>query len=208
MGFRLDDGGQARRPTATGARSTPRPTGRSSTGSSNPELRFRWSVARGYAAELGLELRAYLPIETGSRFGFMFGLPIALRAGPRPLRHRPLRPGPLLRSDADRGQRSAPHLDPGGLQLLARADARPARREPGQPHRLPARLRPRLADQPRRRHPHLVPVPRHEPERGRAQLRRSASRSKSGSSSRPTVSATSARARRPSSVALGTAPRI
>ena len=39
-------------------------------------------MARSYAAELGLELRAYLPIETGSRFGFMFGLPIALRAGP------------------------------------------------------------------------------------------------------------------------------
>ena len=39
-------------------------------------------MARGYAAELGLELRAYLPIETNSRFGFMFGLPIALRAGP------------------------------------------------------------------------------------------------------------------------------
>ena len=39
-------------------------------------------MARSYAAELGLELRVYLPIETGSRFGFMFGLPIALRAGP------------------------------------------------------------------------------------------------------------------------------
>ena len=39
-------------------------------------------MARSYAAELGIELRAYLPIETNSRFGFMFGLPIALRAGP------------------------------------------------------------------------------------------------------------------------------
>jgi len=38
-------------------------------------------VARGSTAELGLEWRAYLPIENGSSFGMMFGLPIMLRAG-------------------------------------------------------------------------------------------------------------------------------
>jgi hypothetical protein len=82
MGFRLDSGGRATqadyyaRPYETETYGTVNDT------VSNPELRFRWSVARGYAAELGLELRAYMPIENGSRFGFMFGLPIALRAGP------------------------------------------------------------------------------------------------------------------------------
>jgi hypothetical protein len=82
MGFRLDQGGQL-----TQADYYARPFETETYGTeidrvSNPELKFRWSVARGYAAELGLELRAYLPIEDGSRFGFMFGLPIALRAGP------------------------------------------------------------------------------------------------------------------------------
>jgi hypothetical protein len=86
MGFRLDDGGQNTQADRYG-RPFDTEQGSVTYGMlfdrvSNPELRFRWSVARGYAAELGLELRAYLPIETASRFGFMFGLPIALRAGP------------------------------------------------------------------------------------------------------------------------------
>ncbi|HXJ21429.1 MAG TPA: hypothetical protein VMT03_14455 [Polyangia bacterium] len=46
----------------------------------NPELHLKWAVARGPAAELGLELAAYLPIENNSRFGFMFALPLALHA--------------------------------------------------------------------------------------------------------------------------------
>ena len=82
MGFRLDSGG---RYTQADYYARPYETetyGTNNDSVSNPELRFRWSVARGYAAELGLELRAYLPIESNSRFGFMFGLPIALRAGP------------------------------------------------------------------------------------------------------------------------------
>jgi hypothetical protein len=45
----------------------------------NPELRLRGALVRGGAAELGLEARAYLPIENGSRFGFMLALPIMLR---------------------------------------------------------------------------------------------------------------------------------
>jgi hypothetical protein len=47
----------------------------------NPEFHMRWAVARGTAAQLGIEVRAFLPVESGSRFGLMFGLPIALRAG-------------------------------------------------------------------------------------------------------------------------------
>jgi hypothetical protein len=82
MGFRLDQGGQNTQADLFGRPYETETYGTRFDSASNPELRFRWSVARGYAAELGLELRAYLPIEAGSRFGFMFGLPIALRAGP------------------------------------------------------------------------------------------------------------------------------
>jgi hypothetical protein len=82
MGFRLDDGGQATQADYYGRPFETETYGILFDRVANPELRFRWSVARGYAAELGVELRAYMPIETGSRFGFMFGLPIALRAGP------------------------------------------------------------------------------------------------------------------------------
>jgi hypothetical protein len=82
MGFRLDAGGQYTQADRYGRPFDTETYGTLGDRVSNPELRFRWSVARGYAAELGIELRAYLPIETNSRFGFMFGLPIALRAGP------------------------------------------------------------------------------------------------------------------------------
>jgi hypothetical protein len=81
VGFRLDDGGQATQADYYGRPFDTETYGTLGDRVSNPELKFRWSVARSYAAELGLELRAYLPIETNSRFGFMFGLPIALRAG-------------------------------------------------------------------------------------------------------------------------------
>lgn len=45
----------------------------------NPELRLRWSVARGSVAQLGLEGRVYLPFASGTYFGVMFGLPLTLR---------------------------------------------------------------------------------------------------------------------------------
>ncbi len=82
MGFRLDDGGQNAQADFYGRPFDTETYGTNNDRVANPELRFRWSVARSYAAELGIELRAYLPIEAGSRFGLMFGLPIALRAGP------------------------------------------------------------------------------------------------------------------------------
>ncbi|HET6281337.1 MAG TPA: hypothetical protein VFH73_10230 [Polyangia bacterium] len=47
----------------------------------NPELRLRWLVARGPGAQLGLELRGYLPFESGTRFGIMLGLPVSLHVG-------------------------------------------------------------------------------------------------------------------------------
>jgi len=82
MGFRLDEGGQNTQADQYGRPFDTEYYGTNNGRVANPELRFRWSLARSYAAELGIELRAYLPIEDGSRFGLMFGLPIALRAGP------------------------------------------------------------------------------------------------------------------------------
>jgi hypothetical protein len=82
MGFRLDSGGRYTKADGYGRPYDTETYGTNNDTVSNPELRLRWSVARGYAAELGLELRFFMPIETTSRFGFMFGLPIALRAGP------------------------------------------------------------------------------------------------------------------------------
>ena len=81
-GFRLDDGGQNTRADSFGRPFDTETYGTNNGRTANPELSFRWLVARGAGAELGTELRAYLPIETNSRFGLMFGLPIALRAGP------------------------------------------------------------------------------------------------------------------------------
>jgi hypothetical protein len=45
----------------------------------NPELRLRGALISGGAAELALEGRAYLPLENGSDFGFMLGVPLILR---------------------------------------------------------------------------------------------------------------------------------
>jgi hypothetical protein len=45
----------------------------------NPELRLRGALVSGGAAELALEGRVYLPVENGSKFGFMLALPILLR---------------------------------------------------------------------------------------------------------------------------------
>jgi hypothetical protein len=81
-GFRLDDGGQVTQADNYGRPFDTETYGTNNDRVANPELRFRWAVARAAAAELGLEIRFYLPIEATSHFGLMFGLPIALRAGP------------------------------------------------------------------------------------------------------------------------------
>lgn len=47
----------------------------------NPEFRIRGAVARGAVAEIALEGRAFLPIEDYSRFGGMFGVPMAFHLG-------------------------------------------------------------------------------------------------------------------------------
>jgi len=43
----------------------------------NPEFRIRWVAYSGSVAEVGLDGRMFLPIEQDSRFGMMFGVPLA-----------------------------------------------------------------------------------------------------------------------------------
>lgn len=43
----------------------------------NPELRVRWVAYSGSVAEVGLDGRLYLPFETGTNIGTMFGVPLA-----------------------------------------------------------------------------------------------------------------------------------
>jgi hypothetical protein len=43
----------------------------------NPEFRVRWTAYRGDVVEVGLDGRMYLPFETGTRMGLMFGVPFA-----------------------------------------------------------------------------------------------------------------------------------
>jgi hypothetical protein len=47
----------------------------------NPEFRIRGAVLSARVAEIALEGRAYLPVENGSRFGMMFGVPMAFHIG-------------------------------------------------------------------------------------------------------------------------------
>jgi hypothetical protein len=80
-GFRLDDAGEVTKADSYGRPFDTETYDTNSDTVANPEIHLRWAVARGSTAELGLEWRVYLPIENGSSFGMMFGLPIALRAG-------------------------------------------------------------------------------------------------------------------------------
>jgi hypothetical protein len=80
-GFRFDQAGQDTQADGYGRPFETETYGTGHDHVANPELRMRWAVARGSSAQLGIEVRAYLPFETGTRFGLMVGLPIALRAG-------------------------------------------------------------------------------------------------------------------------------
>jgi hypothetical protein len=80
-GFRLDYAGRVTQADRYGRPFDTETFGTDFDTVANPEVHLRWAVARGSTAELGLEWRVYLPIEDGSSFGMMFGLPIMLRAG-------------------------------------------------------------------------------------------------------------------------------
>jgi len=43
----------------------------------NPELRIRWVAYSGSITEVGLDGRVFLPVEDGTNFGMMFGVPLA-----------------------------------------------------------------------------------------------------------------------------------
>jgi hypothetical protein len=79
-GIRLDDASRTTQADQYGRPFDTQTFGTNGDTLANPELHLRWAVARGAAADLGLELRAYLPTESGSSFGVMFGLPISLHA--------------------------------------------------------------------------------------------------------------------------------
>jgi hypothetical protein len=49
----------------------------------NPEVRVTGSVLRGPIVELGLEGRVFLPVNTGTDFGVMFGVPLLFHLGSR-----------------------------------------------------------------------------------------------------------------------------
>jgi hypothetical protein len=80
-GFRLDNEGQISQADNYGRPFETETYGVNFDRVANPEIHLRWALARGASAELGIDLRFYLPIEDNSRFGFMFGLPIRLRTG-------------------------------------------------------------------------------------------------------------------------------
>ena len=80
-GVRFDDDGQATQADRYGRPFDTETYGTRFDRMANPELRLRWTVARGSNVQLGLETRAYLPIEAHSRFGIMLGLPVAFRLG-------------------------------------------------------------------------------------------------------------------------------
>ena len=47
----------------------------------NPEARVRWTFYSGDVVEIGLDGRGFLPIEDGSRIGFMVGVPFTFHLG-------------------------------------------------------------------------------------------------------------------------------
>ncbi len=80
-GVRLGDDGRALRSDQYGRIFDTETFGTGNNTFSNPEMRFRWRFVDGEVGEVGLEARAYLPFEDGTRFGVMAGLPIALHLG-------------------------------------------------------------------------------------------------------------------------------
>ena len=80
-GVRFDDDGQATHADVYGRTFDTETYDVGGDRMANPELRMRWTVARGAVVHLGLEARAYLPVATGTYFGVMFGVPLALRLG-------------------------------------------------------------------------------------------------------------------------------
>jgi hypothetical protein len=79
-GFRFDNGGRYTQADRYGRPFNTETYGTNGDDMANPELHLRWAIARG-TASLGLEGRAYIPIEHDSHFGVMVGLPLSLHLG-------------------------------------------------------------------------------------------------------------------------------
>lgn len=47
----------------------------------NPEFKLRWAAYSGRVVEVGLDGRVFMPVENGSHFGMMFGVPLAFHIG-------------------------------------------------------------------------------------------------------------------------------
>jgi hypothetical protein len=78
-GFRFDTDGQVTKADQYGRTYDTETFGTGGDRVANPELRLRWSVARGSVAQIALETRVYMPFERGTHFGFMFAVPLVLR---------------------------------------------------------------------------------------------------------------------------------
>jgi hypothetical protein len=77
-GFRFDTDGQVTQADRYGRTYETESFGTGGDRVANPELRLRWSVARGSVAQIALEGRVYMPFETNTRFGVMFAVPFVL----------------------------------------------------------------------------------------------------------------------------------
>ena len=80
-GFRLNGDAQATQADQYGRLFDTETYGTDGDNVANPEFRVRGSIARGDVAEVGLEGRAYLPIENGTRAGLLLGVPVTLHLG-------------------------------------------------------------------------------------------------------------------------------
>ena len=80
-GLRVNDGGRATQADEYGRLFDRQTFGTNGDALSNPEFLIRGGLVRTRIFELGLEGRAYLPIERGSRFGGLFGVPLAFHFG-------------------------------------------------------------------------------------------------------------------------------
>lgn len=76
-GVRFGDEGQATGADAYGRTLWTETYGTGGDAVANPELRVRWVAYSGSVAEVGLDGRVFLPVEAGTRFGLMFGVPLA-----------------------------------------------------------------------------------------------------------------------------------
>jgi len=80
-GIRLTDDARATGADAYGRTFFHETYGTNADSVANPEFHIRWAAYSGNVVEVGLDGRAYLPIENGSRFGLMFGVPLAFHVG-------------------------------------------------------------------------------------------------------------------------------